>query len=451
MESIHIFHTNDLHSHLKRWPRIHDFLITQRAFYEAKGEDFFLFDIGDFVDRWHPLSEATRGKGNIDLLNESIYNAVTIGNNEGITFPYEDLDQMYDHAKFDVLAANLYQKANQHPKWLKPYTIYHTQKGTKIGVIGVTVSYSLLYKLLGWYITDPINELKKWLPQLKAESDVIILLSHLGIHQDEQIAAECPDVDVILGAHTHHTLPDGKVIGGTLLAGAGKFGKFVGHVSLILDDQKRIISKTAGLTNVMELPPATDEKIKSNELFRKGKKLLNKKIISLSHPLEADPFIETELARLLCSALREWCGTDCAFINSGLLLGGLSGDVSKFDLLTICPHPINPCKIDVTGTELEKIIIETKHDYWAQRPVRGLGFRGTVMGVTVYDGISFNEDEEIFINGVKINPNDTYSLALPDMFTFGHFFTDVISQKERIYYLPEFLRDLLKWKLQKQS
>ena len=23
-------------------------------------EEFFLFDIGDFIDRWHPLSEATK-------------------------------------------------------------------------------------------------------------------------------------------------------------------------------------------------------------------------------------------------------------------------------------------------------------------------------------------------------------------------------------------------------
>ena len=43
------------------------------------------FDIGDYVDRSHPFTEGTIGKGNTQLLNEAGYDAVTIGNNEGIT------------------------------------------------------------------------------------------------------------------------------------------------------------------------------------------------------------------------------------------------------------------------------------------------------------------------------------------------------------------------------
>ena len=45
------------------------------------GDAFFLFDIGDNVDRSHPFTEGTKGKGNIQLLNEAGYDAVTIGNN----------------------------------------------------------------------------------------------------------------------------------------------------------------------------------------------------------------------------------------------------------------------------------------------------------------------------------------------------------------------------------
>ena len=448
MESIHIYHTNDLHSHLKRWPRIHRFLTGQRTSHTMQGDEFFLFDIGDFIDRWHPLSEGTAGKGNIELLNQSLYDAVSIGNNEGVNFPFEALDELYEDAQFDVLVANLYKKTNTHPEWLKPYKIYQTKRGTRIGVIGVTAHFQLLYQLLGWELTEPIAELKKWIPIIKEKSDVIILLSHLGLPLDEQIAAEIPEVDVILGGHTHHTLPEGKLVGYTLLAGAGKHGNFVGHISLSIDANKKLLRKEAQLYDVMDLPVPPDEKTIAQEFFRKGKKLLSEVVVTLDQPLLHDPFQETNLSRLLCSALREWCKADCAFINAGLLLGSLSGKVTKFDLLTICPHPINPCKIRLTGRELKELLLETQDENWSKRKVTGLGFRGTVMGVSIYDGITF-KDSSIYINEIQLELEKNYTIALSDMFTFGHFFTNILSNKKKEYFLPEFLRDILSWKLGK--
>ena len=79
---------------------------------------------------------------------KSRYTAVTIGNNEGINFPYEGLNDLYDNRDFDVLVANLYNSKNQHPSWLKPYKIYQTKSGTRIGVIGLTANFSLLYGFL---------------------------------------------------------------------------------------------------------------------------------------------------------------------------------------------------------------------------------------------------------------------------------------------------------------
>jgi 5'-nucleotidase len=451
MENIHIYHTNDLHSHLKRWPRIQQFLSDRRSFHTDANGEFFLFDIGDFVDRWHPLSEATKGQGNIELLNNCNYTAVAIGNNEGINFSFEDLDHLYDYADFDVLTANLYDKNHKHPDWLEPYKIYQTKNGTRLGVIGVTANFPLLYNLLGWELTEPIAELQKWLPILQEKSDVIIVLSHLGLHHDEQIATLFPEVDVILGGHTHHTLPEGKQMGTTMIAGAGKHGKFVGHVTIGVDDQKDIKSSIAKVYNVMELPVVTDEKMIAKELFRKGKKLLNQKITSLNQPLIHDPFQETELSKLLCSAVREWCAADCAFINAGLLLGSLSGNVTAYDLLIICPHPINPCRIELTGRELKEVLLETKDVDWPHREIRGLGFRGTVIGASIYDGIIFKEDNTIFVNGMELDIDKKYTLAIPDMFTFGHFFKGIFPNKDKKYFLPEFLRDILRLKLQNRS
>ncbi|MFJ7728247.1 bifunctional metallophosphatase/5'-nucleotidase [Neobacillus sp. NPDC097160] len=450
MESIYIYHTNDLHSHLEHWPRIQQFLMEKREIHQQHDEDVFLFDIGDFIDRWHPFTEATKGQGNITLLNECQFTAATIGNNEGVNLPFEDLNQLYENAQFDVLVANLFQKNGVYPDWVKPYKIYHTKQGTRVGVIGLTAYFSHLYELLGWKLTEPISELQRWLAPLKEEADFIILLSHLGIHDDERIAAEFPEIDVILGAHTHHFFEKGELVGSTLLGAAGKYGYYVGQVAIHLNEKKAVTHKEAILYDVKELPAPRNEQERIDTFFKKGKDLLNQRVTTLSEPLIHDPFQETNFSRLLSRTLREWCNADCAMINAGLLLGTLSGEVTIYDLLEVCPHPINPCVVELTGLELQTVLSETKDESLPHKQIKGLGFRGTVLGVFVYDGICFEKDT-IFINGSEIDHGKNYTFALPDMFTFGHFFKEVLPFKQKNYFLPEFLRDLLKWKLEMQS
>ncbi|MFF2446809.1 bifunctional metallophosphatase/5'-nucleotidase [Neobacillus sp. NPDC058068] len=447
METIHIYHTNDVHSHLENWPRIAQFLLKEKERHLQTEEEVFLFDIGDFLDRWHPYTEATKGQGNIALLNECQYTAVTIGNNEGVNLPYEDLNHLYDEAQFDVLAANFYKKNEIYPDWVKPYQIYHTKKGTRVGVIGLTVQFAHLYELLGWELTEPISELKKWLQTLKEEADFIILLSHLGIHDDERIALEFPEIDVILGAHTHHVLEQGKQVGSTLLGAAGKYGYFVGHVTVTIDETKSIINKNALLYDAKELPAVQNEQEQVDAFLEKGKQLLNKKVTTLLKPMSNDLFQETDLSLLLCKALREWCHADCAMLNAGLLLGPLAGDVTEYDLLKICPHPINPCVIELTGKELQEVYLQTMDESLPHKHIKGLGFRGTVLGIFVYDRISLHGNT-IYVDGKELNDEQNYTLALPDMFTFGHFFKEVLPSKQKKYFLPEFFRDILKWKLE---
>lgn len=446
MEKIHIYHTNDLHSHFEHWPKISRLIRDRVKAHRETGEEVFVFDIGDHVDRWHPYTEGTMGKGNAGLLEEAGYTAVTIGNNEGITLPHEGLDDLYRKKSFDVLVANLYNKKGRRPEWAEPFKIYTTEAGTRIGVIGLTAYFSLFYKLLGWHLADPVEELRRQLPALKEQSDIIILLSHLGIYEDERVAAEFSEIDVILGGHTHHVLDEGKLVDNTLLAAAGKYGNFAGHVTLETDNGQ-ILAKSARIYPIEGTPQERWEMDETEALFEMGRSLLEKKVAEVE-PLTADFFIDSDLPQLLCEALREWCDADCAFLNAGLILGPLEGDVTKFDLLSICPHPINPCTVTLEGDELKEILRMTCDESLPHIEVKGLGFRGKVMGKFVYDRIEVIEGGmDFLIDGKRIDPEEKYIVAIPDMFTFGRFFPQIVRSDNKYYYMPEFLRDVLEWKL----
>lgn len=201
-------------------------------------------DIGDHVHRFHSISEATNGLGNTKLLNEALYDYVTIGNNEGITLAKEHLNRLYDDAGFEVLVANLFENEGVRPEWAKPYKLHTTTDGITIAFIGLTVAYPEFYQMLDWHIEDPIEHLESILEEVKDEAHITVVLSHLGKSMDEHMA-EHYDIDVILGAHTHHLFERGVLMNHTLLCCCEKWGRYVGHVQLTVDKEaKKLLKKT---------------------------------------------------------------------------------------------------------------------------------------------------------------------------------------------------------------
>ena len=95
--------------------------------------------------------------------------------------------------------------------------------------------FEVYYEELNWHMDDARSTLLRLAHQLREEVDIVVCLSHLGITEDELLADECPEIDVIFGSHTHHVLPEGKVINGVLLTGGGKFGQYTGHLIIEYD------------------------------------------------------------------------------------------------------------------------------------------------------------------------------------------------------------------------
>ena len=170
IEKIHFYHTNDLHSHFGYWLRMQAFIKAQREVLATQNEPSFLIDLGDHMDRSNIYTEATLGKGNVELLNAAEYDVVTIGNNEGITLSFDELGALYEEAKFEVIVANLQAKTGKNPAWMKPYTMLTTKFGTKIAVIAATAQFVPFYKALNWDVTEPRKALLQLAHHLRQQA-----------------------------------------------------------------------------------------------------------------------------------------------------------------------------------------------------------------------------------------------------------------------------------------
>ncbi len=453
LERLTILHTNDIHSQFEQMPKIKSYIDAIKQVVDA--DHVLILDIGDHMDRMRLETEGTLGQVNIEILNESGYEFMVLGNNEGLTFTPEVLERTFrDHAKFQVIASNLIETSTMQPSlWMNPYVIVH-KSNLRIGLIGVTAAYTVYYELLGWQAIDPILAISHYVDVLREQVDVLIVMSHLGLGMDQRIANEIQGIDIILGGHTHHLLEQPLVIGSTSICAAGKLGQHVGHVTVTFDRQANQIREiVARADEVSHLPNDRDIEVLIARHRAWSNQVLDQEVTHLQEPLDVDWYSESRLGNLLASGLRTWTNAEIGLVNSGQLLHGLKqGRVTRAILLEICPGPINPCSIKLRGVHLLQAFEESLQSEYTGKPIRGFGFRGEVLGMLHVDGVRIHYDRKlppmkqitaVYVNHEPLELEREYLVGTIDMFTFGVGYLSLSQGTEITYRLPEFLRDVL--------
>ncbi|MDO6449125.1 bifunctional UDP-sugar hydrolase/5'-nucleotidase [Oceanobacillus profundus] len=454
-EKFYFYYTNDLHSDFKQWPRVVTYLKEARALRNQRGESNWTIDIGDHVDRSHSITEATMGKANVKLLNDAGYDYVTIGNNEGITMSHQDLYHLYDEAAFEVTCANLHSTDNMQPPWLRPTVNIETKHGVKIGMIGLTAPFNAFYELLNWYVSPEFEVLDKYMKDLENSVDIIIVMSHLGITIDQEIARRYDAVDAIIGGHTHHLLRSGEYINNAVITAAGKHCAYIGEVILTWDHkQKKLVKKEAYTADITHLEKDAETEQTLHVMLNEANSLLGETVVQIDSPLTVNWYKDTPIMQELTNTVKEWTKADAAMLNNGLLLESLPvGAITYGDIHRICPHPINPVVVDLKGNELIEVVRVSLTKEFMQLALKGFGFRGKVLGRMMFAGIQvetgFHKNGEEYVkqvlleNGEEIDPDRTYYIATADTFTFGRLLPEVAKSDSKQYFVPEFLRDLL--------
>jgi len=225
MPKITILHTSDLHNEFPPLEVISPYL---------NGVDLIL-DSGD----------ALRGSNTLFYFNEPIlvimreagYSAMSLGNRE---FHYIRgvMANRQKESGFPMLAANL---VDFKDKGLFLPFIIKEIKTVRIGIIGLTVPLypekSFWERLFKFRFLAPSIALKRFLPALYSKVDLLILLSHLGIYTDKRLALQFPEIDIILGGHSHIALYPPLKVGKVAIIHSGARGRFVSKIVFNIDKE----------------------------------------------------------------------------------------------------------------------------------------------------------------------------------------------------------------------
>ena len=176
-----------------------------------------------------------------------------------------------------------------------PYTIKEVG-GIKVGIIGQAFPYTAISHPQRFVpnLTFGIQEdrLQKLVNELRDQKkvDLVVVLSHNGLYVDLKLARRVQGIDVILGGHTHDSVPKPVLIDTTIVINSGAHGKFLSRLDLdvrsgkVVDYRYKLIpvlsgflpedSEMAALIKNIRTPYESQlaEKLASSEslLYRRG-------------------------------------------------------------------------------------------------------------------------------------------------------------------------------------
>ncbi len=219
MGKLRILQTNDLHGMLT--PSRMPFLLKTRDTVDI------YFDCGDCIkagnlaipvkpDTVWPMLEQAQITASVPGNREShILESVVKIKTSGATHP--------------ILCANWFR--NDGALQFQDQTII-THNGLKIGIFGVMVAMvtdkMTTRKASQFVWSNPITTAQEIAKSLRPQVDFLIALTHIGYTQDQKLAEVCPEIDLILGGHSHTVLESPTVVNQTSICQTGSHGRYLG-------------------------------------------------------------------------------------------------------------------------------------------------------------------------------------------------------------------------------
>ncbi len=449
---VHILHTNDLHGHLEHIDLLAKYIQQRRDEIEQAGDKMILCDVGDAIDFWHPLVEATQGQIIVDLFNQVQYDVVTLGNNEGLNISRPHFDRLVQAAQYSFVCGNLRASHEKSDLDSVHQVVIKELDGVRIAFLGLTAPYPS-YSLNGYQVLDPYDVLEDQLQALHARSsewDYLVLLSHLGYQADREIAQRFEGIDLILGGHTHHYLRHGERISGVTLAACGRYGEYMGEV--VLDDSsKDLVISTKSLDEIREgIDPGSFK-----DYLNQGESQLDTEAVAwLPEPWDSQLTAgQNSLIEQTFNAICDQMDCCLAMLSTGMFLTGLpQGRVNMRHLHQALPHPVHVVKLHIQGLHLRKALweIQSQREQLVDRHVSGCGFRGKYFGEMVFRGIAYDSaHNDWLIEGLPLNDQQTYQFVTLDHYLLLPFFPSLRDHIEIQILFPDFLRQIMRRYLQK--
>jgi 2',3'-cyclic-nucleotide 2'-phosphodiesterase (5'-nucleotidase family) len=386
-QSLTILHSNDVHGHLRSFCYVEvakgldehcDIggaarrATLVRELRAKAGGPTLLVDSGDTTTRG-PLATEYEGLDEIAAMNAIGYDLAAVGNNE---FKLRDAADINDAAgaqaalkrlvaasRFPWICANATLADGSFLPGVKPFIVKRFGK-LRVAFLGLTTGRSASYpQTRGLVITDPVAAAKIWIPRARAEADVVIAVTHIGVADDQRLVHETTGIDAVVGGDSHTYLY--KLIDWKNAAGAtvpivqdGEFGVRLGVFNLTFEGDAGKGWRLARYDDAL-LP--VDAGVRPDPA-------LAALVEHYAHPLDVGVGHIAEIgetparraaltAQTLAAAWKSAAGADVGLqTDGGLFESFRTHDVTRFQVRAILPFHDEVWRGEISGAKLLQLL-----------------------------------------------------------------------------------------------
>ena len=499
-----VLHTSDVHSRIL--PYDHDPLYTEQQLGLAEGRGPYggvarmahivkrereragrsiWLDSGDLF-QGAPIFNIFRGEAEVRAMSMAGLDAMALGNHEFDHGPENVLQQFANFADFELLAANYEFEDDAKPFAksfdiiVKPFVIYNVD-GLKLGIIGMG-NLSSMNSLedgtnnIGVLPKETLQTVQFYTNFLRDAVDIVVLLDHLGLTEDEVLARNICGLDLILGGHHHIALsppklidynPDAKYISArpemdeeivtvdsegeeedpevgadpdgtdpprgigeckpehvrqTLLAHPNAFSKFVSRLDIVVRD-KRIVSHKFKLFPIdTTVPEDADTRDVLQDYIEEMAQtlLLDRVITTATEPLRrfGNTGGDSMLGNLVAEAMqyRRYIETEFCVTNSlGIRTDILAGPITYEQMYNVMPFENTITTMILSGIEVQELL-----DFATRSSAeRGCNSQIQVSGISFTMNCRNGKAEDIHINGEPLEKARAYDMCTNDYMAWG--------------------------------
>lgn len=307
------------------------------------------------------------GIPDIKYMSEIGYDAATLGNHEfdkGIPA----LANMLSGANFPILSSNVRFIGDKKLDQLVKDYIIKEYNEFKIGIIGVTTPdlKTLTTSAPDIEVYDDIKTVKKIVNNIKNKVNLIVLLSHVGADEDINIAKAIPDIDIIVGGHSHTFINKPIEVSGTkhktIIVQDGEFGINLGSIDLNIK-KNEIVSYKYKIIPVNTC-------ISSDDNIEKDVNLLTKKVEDMAYSIigvlktsaetsknHSDNKLNTAGALVVNAIKSKFPEVEAVMINTGSIRTSLNaGNITYGEIIEFFPFDNVVEIVDLNGKQIKSIL-----------------------------------------------------------------------------------------------
>lgn len=459
--TLNILHINDLHSRIESInrfdstcrtkdeeegkcfggiARVHAKINELRDELNGAGANVLVLDAGDQF-QGSLFYSTYKGKAAVEFMNGIGFDAMAVGNHEFDDGP-DPLGEFIDAAQFPVISGNTLVGANEEKLAGKiTPSVVVERGGEKIGILSVLATDTDETSTPGDNVLfgDEVAYLQDAVAAMEADGiNKIILLSHVGLPRDREIAAAVNGVDVIVGGHSHTLMsntdegappypefvdnPSGQQVP---IVQAYAYSKYLGELRVTFDDAGNVVG-ASGDPVLLDASVTPDAGVLARvaELAAPIEELKARRVSETFAEIDGSRdncrARECQMGNLVADAMLDRVkdqGVQIAIQNGGGLRASIDvGDITMGEVLTVLPFQNTLATFDLSGADivasLESGVSQIEDGKGRFPQVAGLRYafdlgvapnEGRISGVEVNDGGNWAPIDPAKMYGVVSN------------------------------------------------